>query len=703
MMKRKEDRKKTFREIMKDQGKKRTHLLGKTFSKKFFLKLCSNLVDPSVVCFQILSYEPENRTKDDIERASPWLKNLEYFYDFISLKETEDNIISLIKKLTWVINRKVFQRNTIIKREGEKDNYFNLILEGNIIKLDLVKYKQVLSVEEYLTFLIKMKLINENEIVNKCRIFHKSLIELTDNNIESFCIKNNINNYEILKKQAIKELNKVGININTNIKEDGLIEENITFKSIDNYLKIFYIEKNPKRQNEQQKAYLNFYLFKYEKSRKLKNGLFFGNFLKEEIKENSTYISENKCNIGIINKSLYCNGELYEAILNKKKKIFHEIKRSFFIFHYIKEDYFCNNYAQFMVYKKFYKGEKIFLQNSFYEGIFLVQSGEIRISTDISIDDMYNLIPYLSFALNGFKDYVSCFNSKTFINEQKNQQNMRIKSHRTLDHETAKLYSELNNYYLLTIQENSILGTNESYDHQTEIYNFNAECISDEVALYFLPKEVLNIIINKEQTVYSSIVQLVEYRIKNIMFRIQNYIEKFENKIEKLKKQKIKEINLTSFDNNKSISIIGYKFKNNASNDCSNIIKINNRHFSYSKEYNNINEDKFEKISLTKKKKNETRYDIRKTRNKCPINIMPKIPLLYIKEKNEDNDYKINQLYKYTFTKSNKILKNTFPKKFPYLISDTYTKTEYSKENYKNTFLDKTMKNIKPIKIKYHI
>ena len=177
-----------------------------------------------------------------------------------------------------------------------------------------------------------------------------------------------------------------------------------------------------------------------------------------------------------------------------------------------------------MVYKKFYKGEKIFLQNSFYEGIFLVQSGEIRISTDISIDDMYNLIPYLSFALNGFKDYVSCFNSKIFINEQKNQQNMRIKSHRTLDHETAKLYSELNNYYLLTIQENSILGTNESYDHQTEIYNFNAECISDEVTLYFLPKEVLNIIINKEQTVYSSIVQLVEYRIKNIMFRIQNYI-----------------------------------------------------------------------------------------------------------------------------------------------------------------------------------
>ena len=88
---------------------------------------------------------------------------------------------------------------------------------------------------------------------------------------------------------------------------------------------------------------------------------------------------------------------------------------------------------------------------------------------------------------------------------------MKIKSHRSLDHETAKLYSELNNYYLMTIKENSILGTNESYDHQTEIYNFSAECISDEAVLYFLPKEILNLIINKELNVYSSLVQLVEY------------------------------------------------------------------------------------------------------------------------------------------------------------------------------------------------
>ena len=694
---------KYFREIIREGAKKKTQFLGKTFSTKFFLKYCSNLVKPSFVCFQILSYEPENRTKEDIEMASPWLNNLKYFYNFISLKETEENAQSLIKKLTWIINRKAFHKNTIIKRAGEKDKFFNIILEGNIIKLDLIKYRKVLSVEEYLIYLIKMKLINENEIIKKCRIFNKSLIEIKDNNIKSFCIENNVNNYDMLKKKAIKELNEIGMNINLNMKEDELNEEDIQFKTIDNYLQLFSIEVNPKRQHEHNKAYFNFYLFKYEKSRKLGDGLFFGNFLKEEIKENSTYISENRCNIGIINKELQYNEELYEEIFNKKKKIFNEIKKNFFIFHHINEEFFCNNYAQFMVYKKFFKGEKIFFQNSCYEGIFLVQSGEIKISIDISIDDMYNLISYLTYALNGFIDYVSGFNSKDFINEQKNQQNMRIKSHHTLDHETAKLYLELNKYYLMTIKENNILGTNESYDHQTEIYNFSAECISDEAVLYFLPKEILDIILNREKMVYNSIIQLVEFRIKNIMWKIKNYIQIFETKISKLKarNKKNKVINIALNDNIKNNYNSEYILKNNSPNNYSNIIKRNNLLYSYSKG-NIIKENKYKKLFLTQETKNDIKYISRKIKNKMPLNSMPKIPLLNKKEKNEDNnDFTNKKINIFSVSKSKKIINNSFPKKFHYLVMDTYTKRDFSKDNHKNNFLEqiKTTKNIKPIKI----
>ena len=708
MIKKDEKRIKYFREIIREGKKKKTQFLGKTFSAKFFLKFCSNLVEPSFVCFQILSFEPENRTKEDIEMASPWLINLKYFYNFISLKETEHNTQFLLKQSTKAINRKVFQKNTIIKRAGEKDKFFNIILEGNIIKLDLITYRLVLSMEEYLIYLIKMKLLNENEIVKKCLLINKSLIEIKDNNFKSFCIENNYNNYEILKKKAIKELNEIGMNINLNMKDDILNEEDIKFKSIDDYLKLFLIEINPKRQHEQNKAYFNFYLFKYQKSRILKDGFFFGDFLKEEIKENSTYITENRCNIGIINKVLHYGEDTYKTILNKKKKIFHEIKKNFFIFHDINEDFFCDNYARFMVYKKYYKGEKIFFQNSCYEGIFFVQSGEIKISIDISIDDMYNLISYLTYALNGFTDYVSGFNSKDFINDQKNQQNMRIKSHHTLDHKTAKLYLDLNKYNLMTIKENNILGTNESYDHQTEIYNFSAECISDEVVLYFLPKEILNIILNKEKMVYSSIIQLVEFRIKNIIWKIKKYIQIFETKIEKLKiKNKkikeIKDIKIASTDDIKNIVNKECKLKNNSPNNYSNIIKRNNI-LLYSNSKTKINkENKYKKLFLEQEIKNDMIYTYRKTRNNFTLNSMPKIPSIYTKEKNEDNDSPNKKLnYIFSISKSKKIIKNSFPKKFPYLVMDSYTKRDFSKDNHKNNFSEqiKKSKKIKPIKIK---
>ena len=142
--------------------------------------------------------------------------------------------------------------------------------------------------------------------------------------------------------------------------------------------------------------------------------------------------------------------------------------------------------------------------------------------------------------------------SKDYINDQIRQQNQRIKSHHTLDHDTLKKYLEINNYTLMIIKEFNILGTNESYDYQTEIYNFNAECTSDEAILYFFPKENLNIMLNKEKMAYNSLIQLVEFRIKDIIWRIKDYIQVFEKKINNMQLKKYKNTLHLSNDNNKN-------------------------------------------------------------------------------------------------------------------------------------------------------
>ena len=691
-----EHNKKYFREIMKLGGTgKRQNFLGRTFSTKFFLKYCSNLVDLSFVCFQILSYEPENRTKEDIEKASPWLYNLKNFYDFLSIKETKENIHLLINKITWVLNREVYKKNSIIKRAGDKNKIFNLILQGNIIKLDLIAYRKVLSLEEYLIYLIKIKLIKEKEIFNKCKLLNKSFVKIKDDSIKSFCIRNHINDYEILKVKAIKELNNLDMNINDNYEEEELNDLDIRINSLNNYLNIFLVQINAKRQHEKSKAYYNFYLFKYEKNGELNDGNFFGTFLKNEIKEYSTYISKDKCNIGILKKDLHFIGKLYELMLNKKIKIFQELKDKFFLFHHIKEDVFCNNYAPFMVYKKYYKGEKIFLQNSCFSGIFLVQSGEIRININASTDDLYNLITYLTFALNGFQDYISGFTSKDYINDQINQQNQRIKSHHTLDHDTVKKYIEKNNYTLMIIKEFNILGTNETYHHQTEIYNFSAECISDEALLYFLPKENLNIMLNKEKMVYNSLIQLVEFRIKDIIWKIKDYIKIFEKKINRMKLKKDKDTLHSSTDNDINNYNNENKLQITPIKDNSKIIYRNNLNQNFAKT-SFTKRNLFTKLSLSKEIHNNIAYTFRKTRNQFVIKNTPKMPSLKQNLKNMKNEYK----NKYSYSKRKNKNINPIPSSFPYLIIDTFSKRELYKDKDNILRHIKASNDIKPIKIK---
>ena len=110
---------KNFKEIIK-QGKKskNKYFLGKTFSAKLFIKLCSKIVDTNIICLEILNFEKENRTKEDIETVLPWMNNLTYFYEYISMKETEESRREILKQLIWLLYRKIFY--TAVTRAKKK-------------------------------------------------------------------------------------------------------------------------------------------------------------------------------------------------------------------------------------------------------------------------------------------------------------------------------------------------------------------------------------------------------------------------------------------------------------------------------------------------------------------------------------------------------------------------------------------------------
>ena len=142
--------------------------LTKTFASKLFIKLCREVIDPIIICLQTLKYESENRKKEEIESTIPYLKTLEYFNDFVHFLETQKSGFDLMTKFARITFYQYHRKNSIIKRPGDYNDKFFIVLNGEIYKYNLIFNVENLSLEQYLLYLIKLEIINENEIINKC-------------------------------------------------------------------------------------------------------------------------------------------------------------------------------------------------------------------------------------------------------------------------------------------------------------------------------------------------------------------------------------------------------------------------------------------------------------------------------------------------------------------------------------------------------
>ena len=85
------------------------------------------------------------------------------------------------------------------------------------------------------------------------------------------------------------------------------------------------------------------------------------------------------------------------------KNLFKKEKNNFYFFENINDDKFIRDYAPFMLYKKYNKGDKILLQGGLYEGVYLILEGEISLSTETNIDRINKLLITILLIINNFK------------------------------------------------------------------------------------------------------------------------------------------------------------------------------------------------------------------------------------------------------------------------------------------------------------
>ena len=536
---------------------KRIIFNSRTFSSKLFLKLVGQFIDPSITCIQTLRYEPENRKLDEILQAIPWLNKIDNLNKFISLKETPESSRKLLIELTWVLFYNYYKKNSILKKAGEKEEFFYILLSGEIVKLNIVYEKESLTIEDYLIYLMKMKIINEKEIINKCRILNNYYADINGNNLYSFCKENPQFNYEKLKEMAKKEIIDLGFKIED--FQDNC-HHHVEINSLQNYIKIASVKKRQTIFTEGIKATPRLYLGRYVIVGYVKKGQAIGNLTKEHFIDNSTYVCIDNCDIAFINKKKSALNKLCKLVIEKKKKILSEFKNDFYILKPITDHVFYNEIIPHFEYKQFHQGEKIFLQGSLYEGIYLIKEGKVDIYINSSINDIGNFILNIKNSLCGFKEYIS------ILNVDKNGQLMEeeiikpkiLNDESYLTKEKNDILNEKNKYEIMTIPEYNIFGTNELFDYKTGIYYFTAECISEEALIYFLPKKYFYSLLIKEKPIYLSLVQTVESKVKYIIGKLKNHIKLFEQVMSKKEKlfSKTKIINPLSLNN---MTINNYK------------------------------------------------------------------------------------------------------------------------------------------------
>ena len=509
--------------------------LGTTFLSKLLIKLTSKIVIPDLY-LQILKYEIKNRTNDDIAKTLPRFQTLGPFNDYINYKEKNQKDFSskIITDLAWVSFYKYKRKFSFLKKANEDKNNFYLILNGSLTKLNLTFKKEKISIEEYLLYMIKMKMLQEKQILFKCNKLNSAYINLDINNFKLFFLQNKNYNFKELKQRARKELIDAGFNFTS----DGGIE----ISSVDNYIKLGVFKINER--NDIQTRF-NLFVGNYVKLNTLYKGSYIGDLSRNENNEGYTYLCDKNCDICYVNKVESSKSKLYDYILAKYTKIFMEIKNKFYLLKDTDDNICSNLILPLMMFKKFKKGETIIAQNSQYEGVYFIIDGKVKISISQTFQELSNTLLSLQYSIFNFKDYVSKiiktidiineFNLKYMLQAQKRNMidigNNKINGEILSTNEYLSYFNGIKTIDFYTLTEGDMLGLNELFDYKTELYNFSAECVSEEVNVFYISKANFNNIMEKENDIMNNVIQLIDLKAKTLIGKINSFREKYRNAV----------------------------------------------------------------------------------------------------------------------------------------------------------------------------
>ena len=184
-------------------------------------------------CIEELEILPSNKRNLDI--ISGYLSSLKNF--MLIIKSKKENVKSILDKISSVMRLRKAKKYEIIVNEGEKGKEFFILLKGKVCILTPRINEYYMSKQEYILYLLQLRLKDQNELINKCLSLNQNIYSIHEDNFDSFTY--NLSLGKTLDDSYSKDINLIK-------------KANIVYQHISEEKKILETSKNKENIKEQE-------------------------------------------------------------------------------------------------------------------------------------------------------------------------------------------------------------------------------------------------------------------------------------------------------------------------------------------------------------------------------------------------------------------------------------------------------------------
>ena len=463
-------------------------------------------------CIDELRIKNNNNYERNFEPIYLYLKSLKEFIYLLKNQNSLD-IDYILKELSKIMKLKKVSKNEIIFQQGDLADNFYIVLNGQLKKLVLKHYDYYMTEEEYILFLLQLRLNNQTEMIRQCNYYNSIIYPIPYDNFDNFiedlsnkttkkgiylssdnviekakevnsiilkCKKekkfidnyynNNILNVKVTPEEYIK-MNKVSDEIikNTNI--------------IKNYTNNKLNDINDEEINDikaMMKKTKKVIIPSYEIYSELNIGSTFGEDGLEnnaKTRESSIISTQEENYLGYINKNEY-NLLVHDSIDKRKKNIF-DVLVYFSLFKSVSQSFFEKKYLNFFKDKIFDFNYNLFKEGEKCSETYIIAEGEFELSTNKNVLEVNEMIIKYKKILKKLNFENEKNNKFLNINDEIKQNDDLLVYKNFRSKECNNLIFEKRKIKLNILYKNDIIGLGDVYLYDQESENKNVNINND--------------------------------------------------------------------------------------------------------------------------------------------------------------------------------------------------------------------------------